>query len=200
MLKVLVIVLAIIVVLVLIVAAVGYHFITQPSDIEQEVSSITVSEEAARSLDAKVEEFGERLASASEGEQLSLALTDDEITSKLVEELNSADVELPLDVENLLITFADDKIFALAEVEISGFHTTLGIEAQVQVQDDKLKVIIDEINLGRLPLPSAVLDKIKKDILHEDELLIDLDDVDIPMDIKYIRIEDGQIVLEGVAS
>ncbi|MCD6358638.1 MAG: hypothetical protein J7L90_01605 [Dehalococcoidia bacterium] len=199
MLKVLVIVLATIVVLVLIAAAVGYHFITQPSDIAQEVSLVTVSDEAVRSLDDKVNEFAERMAEAPDGERMALVLTDDEITSKLVEELSSADVELPLDMENPLISFVDDKIFASAEVEISGFRTTLGIEARVEVQGDKLKVVIDEVNLGSLPLPGVVIDKIKENIIPEDELLLDLDDIDIPIDISNVRVEDGQLLLEGIA-
>ena len=200
MLKVLVIVLATIVVLALIAVGVGYHLITQSSDVELEVSSVTVSEEIARSLDSKLEDFGEQLAAASEGEQLSLILTDDEITSKLVQELSRGDVDLPLDIKDPRITFVDDKVVASGEVDLSGFHTTVSVEVQVQVQNDKLQLIIDEVSLGRLPLPDVVLNRIKEGLIPEEEVLIDLDQVDIPMDIKGIRIEDGQIILEGVVS
>lgn len=199
MLKTLVIVLAVIVVLVLAAAGVGYYFLTQPSDIEQEMASVTVSDEAARSLDDKIEDFDDRLESASTGESLSLILTDDEVTSKLVQELSRGEVDLPVDIENPRVRFGDGKVFASADVEISGFHTTLGAEARVQAQDDELKLTIGEINLGRLPLPDAVLDRIKGELVPEEEMVIDMDEWGITMNIEDIRIEEGQVILEGVA-
>ena len=76
---------------------------------------------------------------------------------------------------------------------------TVGVEARVEVRGDELELVVDEINLGRLPLPNVVRDRIKRELVLEEGVVINLDEMDIPMDIKDVRIEEGRVILEGLA-
>ena len=199
MIKKLAIVLAIVVAVILVIAGVGYYLVTRPSDVEQQAASVGVSDEAAQSAQEKIDDFTTQLSTAPEGEVLSLTLTDEEVTSGIVRELKFGDQALPLDVQNPRIMFVQDKIMASGDITVSGFQTNIAIEAEAQAENNQLKLKINQLSLGKLPLPDALVNKIKEGLIPGDEIIIDMSEMDIPINLENISIVDGSIVLTGTA-
>ena len=199
MLKTLAIVIGIVVAVLLVTAGVGYYLITRPSEVEQQAASMDISDETSQRAEDKINAFTEQLSTVPAGETVQLTLTDDEVTSSLLKELESNDMELPLDLQNPRILFVEDKILFSGDVAVSGFETNVAIEARAETQDSQLKLTIDEIDLGKLPLPEAVIDQLMGNFSEGEEILIDLNELDIPLDLQNIIIENGQIVIAGSA-
>ncbi len=199
MLKTLAIVIGIVVAVILVTAGVGYYLITRPSEVEQQAASMDISDETSQRAEDKINAFTEQLSTVPAGETVQLTLTDDEVTSALLKELESNDMELPLDLQNPRILFVEDKILLSGDVSVSGFETNVTIEARAETQDGQLKLTIDEIDLGKLPLPDAVIDQLMGNFSEGEEILIDLNELDIPLDLQNIIIENDQVVIAGSA-
>jgi len=199
MLKTLAIVIGIVVAVILVTAGVGYYLITRPSEVEQQAASMDISDETSQRAEDKINAFTEQLSTVPAGETVELTLTDDEVTSALLKELESNDMELPLDLQNPRILFVEDKILLSGDVSVSGFETNVTIEARAETQDGQLKLTIDEIDLGKLPLPDAVIDQLMGNFSEGEEILIDLNELDIPLDLQNIIIENDQVVIAGSA-
>ncbi|GEM_PF-3902616 len=199
MLKTLAIVIGIVVAVILVTAGVGYYLITRPSEVEQQAASMDISDETSQRAEDKINAFTEQLSTVPAGETVELTLTDDEVTSALLKEMESNDMELPLDLQNPRILFVEDKILLSGDVSVSGFETNVTIEARAETQDGQLKLTIDEIDLGKLPLPDAVIDQLMGNFSEGEEILIDLNELDIPLDLQNIIIENDQVVIAGSA-
>jgi uncharacterized protein YpmS len=199
MLKKVGIIIGIIVVVIVIIVAIGYVLLTRPSNIEKQATSLNVSPEVAQIAEDKIQKFTTQLDEAKTGEVLSLTLTDDEVSSVFVNKLNSGGKSLPSEIENPRIMFEEDKIIVSGDVNISGVKTNIAIEAEAITENNQLKLTIGDVSAGKLPVPEAVINKLKESFTTDDEIIIDMDKLDIPIDLKNITIENGQIVIAGTA-
>ena len=185
--------------IILIVASVGYYLITKSPDVEHQAISTNISDETKQRAEEKIEGFTVQLLTAPKDEILSLTLTDEEITSAVLKKLETSSEKLPLDLQNPSIAFIDDKILVFGDVSVSGFNTTIAIEVLAEAQDDQLKLTVERLNFGRLLLPDAILSKVTENLIPDKEILIDMNTLDIPIDLKKISVGDGQIVIAGLA-
>ena len=100
-LKILGITVGSIVALALIVAGVAWILINLPSGIASEVTPVTSSTELASQLDTKWYEFNNTVRQAERGTEVTLALTQEEVNSKINEELKTVDLPTGFTIENV---------------------------------------------------------------------------------------------------
>lgn len=116
----------------------------------------------------------------------------------MVAAIKSDNQTLPMDIQNTRVMFMQDKILLSGDVTVSGFKTNVAIKAGAQVQNNQFKFTIDQVNLGKLPLPEALVNKVKQSLVPDNEMTVDLTQMNIPMLLTDLKLENGQIVLTGV--
>jgi hypothetical protein len=68
-----------------------------------------------------------------------------------------------------------------------------GTIGRVEIADGKPKVVIDEFNLGKLPLPESA----KARVEQLANIMVSLQLADIPLDITSVQIQDRQLTITG---
>ena len=123
---------------------------------------------------------------------MTLTITDEEINSKIVEQL--AQGELP--VKQLMINFNEDICRVYAVLNNPGIKAKVGLVTQLTVQNKDIKLVVADLQVGRLPLTKPMVKQLGSiaDILFKMEGLTS----DLPVDITSISIEDELLTLKGV--
>jgi len=94
----------------------------------------------------------------------------------------------------LQVHLAEDKIVATARFDAGGIEVPVVVTAKVTVQDGKPQVTVEKTDLGRLPVPQAIKDQINS--LVDSNISPAL--TDMPVDLSKLKIEKGQISIEGL--
>ena len=194
--------------LVLILAGVAYYLASRPPAIKGEMRPVKISAEAARSLEQKLEAFQQEVqqaAQAGEQKEVKLEITEEELNAKINEYLKelTSEEELPVSVENVQVNVKDGKLLLVGEAEVSGVKVQGGVEAKMKVENGKVKLQVNKVDLGRLPLPGGVKKKVLS-LIPEEKATIDLEDLplglekNIPVELKNICLKDGKLVIEGM--
>lgn len=183
-----------IVLVLLIIGGVAYALMRGSSELASQVKPVVTSAEAAQRLDTKLEDLEKAAKAASPGTTVSLILTEEEVNSKIAAELSKADIPENIDVKDVTVNLRDGEVLASARVNISGIQTTVGVKAKVEVADGKASIVVQNLDLGKLPVPQALKDRITGLIPGDGKISLS----DIPVDLQDIQIVDGQIVLRGV--
>jgi hypothetical protein len=141
--------------LLLLIAGIGGYFITGQAPIDDWGQWIKPTDEAATRLDEEIAEFEEEVDEAVVGEHLALELTEEEATSKLDQLARAGN--LSLEIEDPQIYFRDEMVQAFAIVEM-GIDVQVAIQAKIGVNGEKPDITIESLNLGRIPIPKALID------------------------------------------
>jgi len=163
--------------------------------IKNELTTVAVSAEALKSFEQKIDSFtkqAETAAEAKEKKQLTLSITNEEINSKIVEQL--AEGELPL--KQMAINFNEDVCKIYAVFNNPGIKAKVGLITQLTVQKNNIKLVVNDFQLGRLPLTKSVI----KEMGNIADILVRLEGFteDLPVDITSIAVEDELLVLRVV--
>ncbi|MDY6833817.1 MAG: hypothetical protein SVY53_03335 [Chloroflexota bacterium] len=175
---------------------VGFYMLTRPSGMMAEMEHVEVSQEAAESFDQKFEELEVELDEAEPGEEVSIALTQEEVTSKMDEMIDEAG--LPMDIDNLVVNFKDDEIWVVGQVDTGLTDVSTGMKVDVVVNDQGEPVFqVGEVDIGGgVPVPSQVEEQIMQLVPTDDVLTEGMDD--LPIEVESITMENGEIVFSGV--
>jgi hypothetical protein len=168
-----------------------YLYTLSPSILGRAVP-VTVTADAAQSFDTKLESTNAEIKAAVEARekrQVNLTITESEANSKLVQML--AEGELPM--KRALLNFGDGYFLGYAVVGAPVIDAKAGAIGRIEIQNGKPKVIIEEFNLGKLPLPDSA--KVRVEQLAN--IVVSLKLADIPLDITSIQIQDHQITIDG---
>ena len=141
----------------LLIAGIGGYFITGPAPIGDWPNWVKPTDEATTILDDKIAALEQEIDEAATGEELTLKLTEEEATSKL--DRLARDGELSVEMEYIQIHFSDGIVWAFARVDM-GIDVQVAIQANIGAEDGKPDITIKRLNLGRIPIPKALINSV----------------------------------------
>ncbi|TEU03112.1 MAG: hypothetical protein E3J24_04575 [Dehalococcoidia bacterium] len=172
----------------LLIAGIGGYFVTGPAPIDDWPNWVKPTDEAATILDDKIEALEQEIDEAAAGEELTLKLTEEEATSKL--DRLARDGELSVEMEYIQVYFSDGIVQTFARVDM-GIDVQVAIEANIEVEDGKPDITIRHLNLGRIPIPKALIDSVMTALERALEERWD----DLHLELQEVDIEHGEITI-----
>jgi hypothetical protein len=179
-------------ILVIIALITGFYLYSLSPSILERAMPVTVTADAAQSFDDKLESANTQIKSAVEAREkreVSLVITENEANSKLVQML--AEGQLPL--KRILINFGDGSFLTYAVLDAPVMDAKTGTIGRIEIVDGKPKVVIDEFNLGKLPLPESA----KARVEQLTNIMMSLKLADIPLEITNVQFQDRQLTITG---
>ena len=180
-------------ILVIIALVMGYYLYSLRPWIQAKMTPVAVSAEAAQSLDQKFEvletEFDEAIA-AGEERETSLVITEKEVNSKLVEVL--AEGDLPFD--QILVNFREGRFLIYTVADVPGVAARMGAIGRMQVVNGDPEIVIEDFDLGKLPLPQAVNGGIGELL----DVMVRLKLADLPLEITDVEISNRELTVSGL--
>lgn len=172
----------------LLIAGIGGYFITGPAPIDDWPNWVKPTDEATASLDDKIAALEQEIDEAAVGEELTLELTEEEATSKL--DRLARDGQLSVEIADPQIYFRDRMVRAFAVVDM-GINVQVALQANIEVKDGKPDVTIESLNLGKIPIPKALIDSIMTALERALEERWD----DLHLELQEVDIEPGEITI-----
>jgi hypothetical protein len=179
-------------ILVILALITGFYLYTLSPSILGRAVPVTVTADAAQSFDDKLKSADTQIKAAVEArekKELSLVITENEANSKLVQML--AEGQLPF--KRILINFGDGYFLTYAVLDAPVIDAKTGTIGRIEIADGKPKIIIDEFNLGKLPLPESA----KARVEQLANIVVSLQLADVPLDITSVQIKDRQLTITG---
>ena len=174
--------------LLLLIAGIGGYLITGQAPIDDWGKWIKPTDEAASRLDEKIAELEEDIDEAVVGEYLALELTEEEATSKLDQLARAGN--LSLEIQDPQIYFREEMVHAFAVVEI-GIDVQVAIQAKIGVNGEKPDITIESLNLGRIPIPKALIDS----MFNAVERALEERWENLHLSLYEVTIEEGEIMV-----
>lgn len=192
------------VLLILAVLGGAYYLLNHPSPLVPEPGTATgpgsttptPCPQAAQDLEA-------RLKALMEGERtvLRVQVTQEEMNSLLARNLPRIQEEIqaqgaPFQVEDIKVTLEPDRLLVASRVEAFGFHPTVTVAATPSVHDGRPRIEIQEIYLGRIPLPGPIEDLLNG-LLERGMERLPLQD--LPLELRHIQVDQGKLILTWIS-
>ncbi|HUU63609.1 MAG TPA: hypothetical protein VMX96_06815 [Dehalococcoidia bacterium] len=146
------------------------------------------TDEAVSRLDEEIEAFEDEMDEAVVGEYIALELTEEEATSKLDQLARAGN--LSIDIEYPQIYFRDGMVRAFAIVEM-GIDVQVAIQANIGVNGEMPDITIESLNLGRIPIPKALINSMMTAI----ERALEERWEDLHLLLQEVTIEQGEIMI-----
>jgi len=181
-------VLGIIGILVIIALVMSYYLYSLSPWIQAKMTPVAVTAEAAESFDQKFEVLQTQIHEtviAGEERETALVITEKEVNSKLVEVL--AEGDLPFD--QILVNFREGRFLIYAVADVPGVAARTGAIGRIQVVNGDLEIVIEDFDLGKLPLPQAVNGGVEKLL----DIMVKLKLTDVPLEITDVEISDREL-------
>ena len=163
---------------------------SKPSKVAGEMTRVEVSEEASKQFDSKLQNFVTEAKTSNDNQLRTVTLTQEEVASKVAEIAENG--KSPLPVKDIEVNLRNEKIIVAGNLETSGINVKVAIVAKVETKEGKPQVMVEAVDFGQLPVPQAVKDQVNQAVAN-----IDLSSGNIPINLSDIRVENGQLVLEG---
>jgi len=173
----------------------GYYLYSLSPQIQARLIPVSVSAEAVQSFDQKIDELENQIEAAvdaGQNKEVSLIITESEVNSKFVQML--AEGELPI-LKRILVNFGDGYFLIYAVVDAPGIDAKTGLMGQVEAVEGEPKIVIDEFNLGKLPLPKSV-DKRVEQLLN---IIVSLQLPDVSLDVTSVEIKNHEMTVNAIA-
>jgi len=174
--------------LLILIAGIGGYFITGQAPIDDWGQWVKPNDEAANKLDDKIVALEEEIDEAVVGEYLALELTEEEATSKLDQLARAGN--LSLEIEDPQIYFRDGIVQAFAIV-VMGIDVQVAIQAKIGVNGEKPDITIESLNLGRIPIPKALINSMMTAV----ERALEERWEDLHLLLQEVTIEQGEIMI-----
>ncbi|MDP7469304.1 MAG: hypothetical protein QGI79_00610, partial [Dehalococcoidia bacterium] len=101
--------------------------------------------------------------------------------------------ELPLRASSVNISFREGRMLAVTTLDVALFgEVDVGVRMRLGVRDGRLDVAIEDIDLGRLPLPGAVVDQINGFV---EKGIASLEAQDFPVRLREIKLQGGRMAV-----
>jgi len=182
---------AIFALLLLILGIVGY-FVTAPAPIGAwNHSWLTPTQDAADSLEQKLDVLKLEVDLATPGELLTLTITEQEATSKL--HFVCMEGNITVSMRDPQIYFADGLFRGFAEVDLL-IDIQMALETELAVKDGKLDAVPKNLHMGKIPIPRAMVDSIATALEKEmderwDSLSVSLYDISIGDGVMLVTLQ-----------
>lgn len=169
----------------LLVAGVMGYLITGPPP-KWDKTWVKPNDEAAASLDEKVETLELQIDEADAGEELTLEVTEEEATSK-VDQL-ARDGNLSVEMEHPQIYFSEGLVQIVARVDLR-IDVWVAMEATVAVKEGRPDIKIESLHFGRLPIPKTLVNSVMTALERATEERWD----ELDVALQEVTIEEGEI-------
>lgn len=166
-------------------AGVGYYLLTQSAPRAASTTPIPVSSAAVRSFDDKVATVQQASG------PVTVEITDQEATSKLAETLAAHPSAAP--IENPQVAFRDGKIYISGASRDTPIPVSVLVIGRAEARDGLLVVTIEQVDSGRVPLPSSA----KEQIVNIATTGVNSLNSQLPIYVTEVRVLDGRLVLTG---
>lgn len=193
-LKIFGIVIGSIVVLVIIVGVIFWVLLSRAPSLASQVSAVPSDSQAAQSLDSKWAALQNTVSQAPSGTPITITLTQEEVNSKINEELNTANLPAGFTINNLNVNLKNGEILLSANVKYSIFTGIAAMEATVQAVNGQPTITVTDIDMGALPIPQSLKDQLKK-LIPEDSLF---QSPNSGFYTQSVQITNEQLVISGV--
>lgn len=140
----------------LLIAGVLGYLITGPPP-KWDKTWVKPTDEAATSLDEKIEVLEIQIDKADEGDDLFLELTEEEVTSKM--DQLARDGDLSVGMEHPQIYFSEGLVQVMARVDLR-INVWVAIEATIGVKEGRPDIKIESLHFGRLPVPKMLVNNV----------------------------------------
>ena len=187
-------VIGIIGVMVIFALLIGYYLYSLSPRIQESVIPVAVSADAAESFDQKLDTLESQITaavSAGESKQVSLVITESEINSKLVQMLAEGELS---QLKRVLINLGDGYFLIYAVVDTPGIDAKTGSMGRVEIIEGKPKVVIDEFNVGKLPLPQSIKERAEQLM----NIIVSLQLPEMSPDITSVEIKNHELTVNGI--
>jgi len=180
-------------VLAIVTVLMAYYLYSLSPRIRAQMVPVAVTAEAAQSLGQKIEtletEIDEAVAAGQERE-ISLVVTEKELNSKLIELLAEGELQL----NEVLVNFREGYFLVYAVVDVPGVAARMGAKGHLQVVDGDAKVLIEDFDLGKLPMPQSANSGIEQML----DIMVSLRLADLPLELTGIEINNGELTASGL--
>ena len=187
-------VIGIIGVMVIFALLIGYYLYSLSPRIQESVMPVAVSADAAESFDQKLDTLESQITaavSAGESKQVSLVITESEINSKLVQMLAEGELS---QLKRVLINLGDGYFLIYAVVDTPGIDAKTGSMGRVEIIEGKPKVVIDEFNVGKLPLPQSIKERVEQLM----NIIVSLQLPEVSLNITGVEIKNHELTVNGI--
>lgn len=167
-----------------------YFFVTRPAPTRIAATTIPVSTVAAGNFDTKVNQ----IIAASPNTDVTIDLTDAELTSKFAQTVNANRDAIGADIQNPQVSVHDGRVFAGGNVKSDSFplRVDLVVVAVPTAENGKLMLRVERVESGRFPLPSSITDQIVANV-QNDALIND----NLPIYVDRVEALNGVLRLTG---
>jgi|GEM_PF-935768 len=149
--------------LILLFGVIGYYVTGDaPTDVWNQ-RWIKPNQSAADNLDDKIDVLKHQIEWASEGEWLVLEITDLEATSKIY--CLARDGNFSIDIEYPQVYFGGDQIMVFAKVDLV-IDVQVASEAAVAIKDGQPDLTVNDLHLGRAPVPKTLINTVMTALEH----------------------------------
>jgi hypothetical protein len=192
---------------IVLVLGIGYYLVTRPPTLPPELVTklppeITdASPAAAARLETRLEDFQKEVQEAhalGERRKVTLVVTEGELNSMIRQQLageRPAGMPAGLNFEEVKVYFREDRLHFSVRVIYGIIEVPVTITADIVITDGKPAVKVESIDMGRLPLPGAVTDRLREFLTRQLEGIAVLD---LPIEVTNVVIRDGQLTIVGV--
>lgn len=147
---------------------------------------IAVSTESAAQLESRIRQN----VNGVSGQQFILQMTDAEVTSLLATELAKYD-ESP--VSEPQIWFTKGRIYGTGRLaNVLPVETDFYVVASARVEDGKVRVQVEEVSAGALPLPDSLLETLSQSVNQT------VEEMQLDVEVTALEILEGEAIVRGV--
>jgi hypothetical protein len=166
--------------------------VTRPSGLEEKMHDVTYTQAEAASFDNEIDGLENWLENPS-GSQYTLTLTEEEVSAKMKEAIDEADI--PIDISDVAVNFTDGKVVIRGRADV-GLKLRIAMRVEMTIEDGKPKIKVEKLDIGKAWIPRQAKDAIANDIPIEDALTDMLKG--LPMDVTSIQVEQGHLTFQIV--
>ena len=203
----------ILIVVLFILGGIGLYLLTQSPSMEDEIRPVEADAADIQSFDQKIALLEDEIkAAVAVGEQreVTLTLTEEEVSVALVEMMGEAIIEASDEFSEEMIVDAvvnldDDIIRAIVGIEMAGIEIEAGVELVAEADEEGLALKLEAFELGKFPFSGLMTDRIKRKFNEShthiglDDLHIDLEN-DLPVELKDLVIRNGEMIIKGTTT
>jgi hypothetical protein len=176
------------------VVAIAWILLSRPSKIAAGVTSVPSNAQAAQSLDTKWSNFNNTIAQSTAGTPVTVTLTQEEVNSKVNAQMSTVTLPDGLTVSDVNVNLKDGQILLSADMKYSIFSGHAGMTATVQIVDGQPTVVVTNVDMGSLPIPQSVQDKLTG-LISGANLFQESTAAFIT---QNVQIADGEIIISGI--
>jgi hypothetical protein len=171
---------------------IGYYLYSLSPPIQSKMVPILPSPEAAQSFDQKLDSADDEIKAAvkaGQQKEVTITINDKEVNSKIIQ--IRAKGELP--AKEASINFGDGNFLAYAMIETPGINAKMGVIGRVEIVNGSPQIVVDEFNLGKLPLPQSITTRVEQ-LLN---IILSLRLADVPLEITNVQFNNHELTVTG---